>query len=193
MSADLTARAALFRALSHPARLSLLRLVWTREASGDELARLMNLAPATVSHHLAHLTEAGLILTRKDGHHRLHRAHAAALDLNLADVVRGAAPAPTPDDPYRDRVLRAFLKGGRLTTLPAQRKKKDVILHELVTLFEHGRHYPEAEVNAILGDVYADVSTLRREMIGLGVLNRERGVYWRPAADADPASPGDAG
>lgn len=183
MSADLTARAALFRALSHPARLSLLRLVWTREASGDELARLMNLAPATVSHHLAQLTEAGLIRTRQDGHHRLHRAHTAALDLNLADVVRGAAPAPTPDDPYRDRVLRAFLRGGRLTTLPAQRKKKDVILHELVTLFEHGRHYPEAEVNTILGDVYADVSTLRREMIGLGVLNRERGVYWRPAPD----------
>ncbi|NTY00331.1 metalloregulator ArsR/SmtB family transcription factor [Deinococcus sp. JMULE3] len=192
MSADLTARAGLFRALSHPARLSLLRLVWTREASGDELARLMNLAPATVSHHLAQLTEAGLILTRQDGHHRLHRAHAAALDLNLADVVRGAAPAPTPDDPYRDRVLRAFLKGGRLTTLPAQRKKKDVILHELVTLFEHGRHYPEAEVNAVLLDVYADVSTLRREMIGLGVLNRERGVYWRPEPDTAPSSQGDA-
>ena len=188
MSADLTARAALFRALSHPARLGLLRLVWTREASGDELARLMNLAPATVSHHLAQLAEAGLILTRKDGHHRLHRAHTAALDLNLADVVRGAVSAPTPDDPYRDRVLRAFLQGGRLTILRAQRKKKDVILHELVTLFEHGRHYPEAEVNAVLGDVYAEVSTLRREMIGLGVLKRERGVYWRPAPPDPPAA-----
>ncbi|MFC6660854.1 ArsR/SmtB family transcription factor [Deinococcus multiflagellatus] len=99
MSADLAARAALFRALGHPARLGLLRLIWTQEASGDALARLMHLAPATVSHHLAQLAEAGLIATRQDGHHRLHRAQAAALNLNLGDVVRGAAlppRAPTP-------------------------------------------------------------------------------------------------
>ncbi|WP_221089389.1 DUF2087 domain-containing protein [Deinococcus aquaedulcis] len=190
MSADLAARATLFRALGHPARLGMLRLIWTQEASGDALARLMNLAPATVSHHLAQLAEAGLIATRQDGHHRLHRAQVAALNLNLGDVVRGAAPPPQSADPYRDRVLRAFFKDGRLSTLPAQRKKRDVILHELAGLFEPGRRYPEREVNAVLGEVYGDVFTLRREMVGLGVLAREAGVYWRPALDDPPQSAG---
>ncbi|MFC6660855.1 DUF2087 domain-containing protein [Deinococcus multiflagellatus] len=83
-------------------------------------------------------------------------------------------------------MLRAFLKDGRLSTLPAQRKKRDVILHELAGLFEPGRRYPEREVNAVLGEVYGDVFTLRREMVGLGVLAREAGVYWRPALDDPP-------
>jgi len=61
VSADLAARAALFRALSHPARLTLLRLAWTEALSGEHLARLVQLAPATVSHHLAQLTEVGLM------------------------------------------------------------------------------------------------------------------------------------
>ncbi|MVN86992.1 metalloregulator ArsR/SmtB family transcription factor [Deinococcus sp. HMF7620] len=182
MSAELTRTAALFRALSHPARLSLLRLVWTQEASGEGLARLMNLAPATVSHHLAQLTEAGLLTTRQDGHHRLHRAATATLDLPLGDLVRGAATPPSSSDPYEGRVLRAFFKEGRLTVLPAQHKKRDVVLRELASLFDPGRRYPEREVNAVLGEVYSDVMTLRRELVGLGVLAREAGVYWRPEA-----------
>lgn len=99
MSADLAARAAVFRALSHPARLALLRLAWTEPLSGETLARLMNLAPATVSHHLAQLAEAGLTTVRPDGHHRLVVANHAALGVTLAALIRGRAPRPPPRTP----------------------------------------------------------------------------------------------
>ena len=187
MSADLNARAAVFRALSHPARLTLLRLIWPGPLSGEALARLMNLAPATVSHHLAGLAEAGLTTVRADGHHRLVSVNHAALNVTLAALVRGEAPAPTAADPYRERVLRSFLKDGRLTQIPAQRKKRDVILRELATLFEPGRTYAEREVNEALGEFHPDFFTLRRELVGLGLLAREKGVYWRVVGEeGDP-------
>lgn len=189
MSADLTARAALFRALSHPARLSLLRLCWTDALSGEHLARLMNLAPATVSHHLSQLTEAGLMNMRQDGHHRYFSASRAALEVTLAALVRGQTGVPQAADPYRERVLRSFIRGGKLVQIPAQRKKKDIILHYLAELFEPGQHYPEREVNALLGEYHPDFFTLRRELIGGGLLQRDAGVYWRtplPQPQTDP-------
>lgn len=189
MSADLNARAALFRALSHPARLGLLRLIWTEPLSGDALARLMNLAPATVSHHLAGLAEAGLTTVRSEGHHRLHGANHAAMNATLAALVRGEAAAPAPEDPYRARVLRSFLRDGRLTRIPAQRKKRDVILHELASLFEPGRTYSEREVSDALAGFHPDFFTLRRELVGLGLLARERGVYWRVTEGVTPRTP----
>lgn len=179
MSADLNARAAVFRALSHPARLSLLRLTWSAPQSGEKLAQLMNLAPATVSHHLAQLVEAGLMTAQQDGHYRLHGVNHAALDVTLSALVRGEAATPRASDPYRERVLRAFIKNGKLTAIPAQRKKKDVVLHYLAELFEPERQYPEKEVNAVLGELHPDFFTLRRELIGLGVMARDKGLYWR--------------
>lgn len=179
MTADLNARAATFRALSHPARLSLLRLCWTDALSGEHLARLMNLAPATISHHLSQLTEAGLMTVRQDGHHRYFKANTTALNLNVSALVKGEVNVPTVQDPYEERVLRSFIKGGKLVQIPAQRKKKDVVLHYLVTLFELGRQYPEPQVNAMLGEYHPDFFTLRRELVGLGVLARENGLYWR--------------
>lgn len=179
MSADTAAPAALFRALAHPARLALLRLTWAEALSGEHLARLTNLAPATVSHHLSQLVEAGLMTARQDGYHRLFAPVPGALDATLADLVRGAVDVPTAGDPYDARVLRTFLKGGKLTQIPAQRKKRDVVLRFLATLFEPGRHYPEREVNAVLGELHGDFATLRRELVDAGLLRREAGVYGR--------------
>lgn len=189
MTTDLTVRAAFFRALSHPARLTLLRLTWNEALGGEKLAALTGLASATVSHHLAQLSEAGLMTARQDGHQRLHRANSTALNATLAELIGGEVPLPAADDPYRVRVLRAFIKDGKLTRIPAQRKKRDVVLQELAGLFEPGRLYPEQQVNAVLGEWHADFFTLRRELVGLDLLARKDGVYWRVEGTPEAASP----
>ncbi len=180
MSDDLNARARFFQALSHPARLNLLRLTWAEALSGEHLARLLNLAPATVSHHLSLLAEAGLVSAEPSGHQRLFRANHAALNVPLDSLVRGVADVPPAEDPYRERVPRAFFKEGKLTQIPGQRKKRDVILRELANLFEPGERHSEKEVNGRLGEYHPDFFTLRRELVGLGLLERQSGVYWRP-------------
>ena len=178
--------ASLFRALAHPTRVLIVRLTWATARSGEELCGLLELSAATTSHHLSQLDAAGLITAEQQGHHRLYRAHRAAFSPTLAELVR-ARPATiqapgkpqTDDERFRARVLATFFTGGRLSVIPAQRKKRDVILDHLAAEFEPGRDYPEREVNEILGTFHPDFFTLRRELIGRGLLSRDKGIYQR--------------
>ena len=179
--------ATLFKALAHPARVLIVRLTWATARSGEELCGLLELSAATVSHHLSQLDAAGLITAEQRGHHRLYRAHRAAFSPTLAELVQ-ARPAATgeasgmpqsDDERYRARVLATFFTGGKLSVIPAQRRKRDVILDHLAAEFEPGRDYTEREVNALLGTFHPDFFTLRRELVGRGLLSRDKGVYRR--------------
>jgi DNA-binding transcriptional ArsR family regulator len=59
--------AALFRALGEPARLTLLRHLFTGEHSVRELTEHLGLAQSTVSTHLACLRDCGLVTVRQRG------------------------------------------------------------------------------------------------------------------------------
>jgi hypothetical protein len=76
-------------------------------------------------------------------------------------------------------VLRAFVRDGRLTSIPAARSKRIVVLDLLAQEFDPGRRYSEAVVNLILGRFNADVAALRRYLVDEGFLEREHGEYWR--------------
>lgn len=56
-----------FKALAHPARLEILRLLKERECLCGELVGELPLAQATVSQHLKVLKEAGFVLSRDTG------------------------------------------------------------------------------------------------------------------------------
>ena len=87
-------------------------------------------------------------------------------------------------DAWERQVLSNFLSGLRLKEIPASRKKRIVILKWLVGQFDLGVTYPEANVNEILKRHHPDCATLRRELIGYQMLQRENGLYWRqPEAD----------
>jgi hypothetical protein len=49
----------------------------------------------------------------------------------------------------------------------------------LVEQFAEGRRYREAEVNETLQRCHWDCATLRRELVGAGMMAREGGIYWR--------------
>src|SRR5687768_6682569 len=72
------------RALAHPTRRAMLRLVWDTEQSSSAIADAMRLSRPATSQHLKVLREAGLVHVRVDGNQRLYRVD---LDL-LADVRR---------------------------------------------------------------------------------------------------------
>jgi hypothetical protein len=54
-----------------------------------------------------------------------------------------------------------------------------VVLTWLSTQFESGERYPERAVNEIIQRYHEDASSLRRELIGEHLMQRENGVYWR--------------
>lgn len=67
----------------------------------------------------------------------------------LREAVVAAAPEPGADDhgaadASEAAVFRAFLRDGRLTAIPAQRRKRLVILEHLARMFEPGVYYNRA-------------------------------------------------
>ena len=120
----------------------------------------------------------------RDGHALLLHAERFGA---AARAAAEAAPRPEPlsDDPLENAVLTTFVRDGRLTSIPAQRSKRLVVLDHLVRVFEPGVRYPEREVNALLAVWHPDVAALRRYLVDEGLLTRAAGVYWRSGGPVD--------
>lgn len=102
----------------------------------------------------------------------------------IAEQARLTARPPAPYDdeglpPRQAAVLRAFLRDGRLVSIPATRSKRLVVLDHIAKVFEIGVHYPERDVDALLRAFHADHAALRRYLVDEGFLAREHGEYWR--------------
>jgi DNA-binding transcriptional ArsR family regulator len=65
------------RALAHPGRRAMLRLVWDEERPATELADAAGLSPSAASQHLKLLRETGLITVRIVATRRFYRADLA--------------------------------------------------------------------------------------------------------------------
>jgi hypothetical protein len=81
--------------------------------------------------------------------------------------------------PRQAAVLRAFLRDGRLASIPSMRSKRLVVLDHIAKVFEVGVRYPEREVDALLRAFHDDYAALRRYLVDEGFLDREHGEYWR--------------
>ncbi|MBW4443118.1 MAG: metalloregulator ArsR/SmtB family transcription factor [Plectolyngbya sp. WJT66-NPBG17] len=172
-----------FKALSNESRLKLVGILAQREYSVEELAALVQLKEPTVSHHLSKLKELNLVQMRPDRNTHFYRLNQDALQ-DLSKAVFTSAQITTVSsevnpNAWEEKVLKNFLEGDRLREIPASRKKRWVVLKWLVNQFEMGQLYPERLLNEIIKRVHPDTATLRREMIGYRMMQRENGVYWR--------------
>jgi hypothetical protein len=81
-----------------------------------------------------------------------------------------------------ERVIRAFMRDGRLTSIPAKPGKRELLLPYLLdTCFPEDREYEEGEVNQRLALLNPDVAALRRYLVDGGLMTRESGIYRRAA------------
>lgn len=174
-----------FKVLADENRLKLLGILATREHSVEELAALLQLKAPTISHHLARLKELALVQMRSEGNthfYRLDAENLRATSKGLLSSEKMMALVPLKEmegDAWERKVIRDFFEGPFLKEIPASRKKRSVVLRWLANLFEPGVHYSEVQVNEIIKRHHPDAATLRREMIGERLLQREQGIYWR--------------
>jgi len=172
-----------FKALADENRLKLIGMLAEKECSVEELATRLNIREPTVSHHLARLRELDLVTMRREGNTHLYQLQATSLHKLSKDVLsleRITAPDADPaEDLWQRKVLKDYLQEGRLSQIPASRKKREVILHWLVNQLEWEKRYPEKEINLFLGQYHSDFATLRRELIMTKLMMRENNVYWR--------------
>lgn len=106
------------------------------------------------------------------------------------DLQRSGVPAPMdvrppgwiPDDPeFEARVIRAFIKDGRLTSIPARDRKKLVIYRYLLdqVLPDDDEGVQERDLNMRLALWHPDVATIRRAFIDHRLAQRDGMIYRR--------------
>lgn len=134
---------------------------------------------------LDRLSAGGLVVGDGDSYFLVESAFAAAA--RAAAPERSALADHHPPD--AGRVLRAFVRDGRLTAIPTAHGKRQVILDLLAQEFELGRRYPEREVNRLLRRWHDDTAALRRYLVDDGYLSREQGEYWRSGGSYRPDNP----
>jgi biotin operon repressor len=173
-----------FKALADETRLKIVGLLARESYSGEQLATILDVKPATISHHLTRLAEAGLVSAETDGHFklyalRLHAIHAMAERLLAKDTLPQTA-ADLDVEAYDRKVVKDFSKrDGSLKEIPAQQKKLLAVLRHIAKDFKPGREYSEKDVNEILARFHEDTASLRREMIEHRLMQRASGRYWR--------------
>lgn len=175
-----------FKALADANRLKIVGLLAEKPYSVEELAALLGLKPQTVSHHLARLSEADLVTARGESYYTVYQLDRKMLEeksrtmFSQSELASVAAEVDT--DAYDTKVIKDYSRrDGSLKTLPSQRKKLEAVLRYVVKSFDVGKRYSEKRVNEILSRFHEDTATLRRELVGFGLMKREGGggEYWR--------------
>jgi len=175
-----------FKALADANRLKIVGLLAEKSYSVEELAALLQLKPSTVSHHLSKLAEAELVSSRAESYYSIYQLDKKMLEEKsrsmFSQTELSNVAAEVDADAYDNKVVKDYSKrDGSLKTLPAQRKKLEAVLLHVVQSFEMGKRYSEKRVNEILSQYHEDTATLRRELVGYGLMQREGGgdEYWR--------------
>jgi hypothetical protein len=175
---------AALKALTDPQRLRILGRLAAQPATTEELVVELARPLPSVVRHLQLLRRAGLV--EPGWALRLDRLQVLGRELERFQRGHEAAypPLSGPDGqalaPEDVKVLRAFVEDGRLTSIPAQQKKRLVVLHWLRDqVFTEDREYPEKEVNQRLALFHPDVAALRRYMVDERLVSREQGMYRR--------------
>ncbi len=160
--------------IAEPDRLRVVAALALGATTLGEIRELAGLDLRTVAGAVARL-ESGDLVRESGGRYEL-----------LAEAFKEAAAAAAPEaddhgagDPTEAQVLRAFLKGGRIVSIPSQQTKRQILLEHVVTVFEPGVRYPEREVNAMIRAFHDDYALVRRALVDADLLGRDHNVYWR--------------
>ena len=172
---------ALFKALADPTRLRLAALIVDRARCGQDLASELGISTGTVSHHLRVLRDAGLVRESRQPPFSFFELDLGALQQALKAVSSKKVVREFADDDPRSseerKVLRTFFDGPRLVAMPAPRKKKQMILEEILRRIPRRKEYEERELSRYIETIFEDYCTVRREWIMGRYMVRENGTY----------------
>lgn len=165
-------------ALADGSRLQILELLAQGDLPTREIIARLGQSQPNVSRHLKQLVTAGFVdELRGEGAAKRYRLLLRQIDrLNwmLRQLLLPANTAPR-DDARAELPLPhcgVLSARARVSTWPARREDRVLVLSYLASKFEPGREYTEKKVNAIINQwqIYQDHATLRRELFSQQVL-----------------------
>lgn len=182
---------AIMKALADQSRLAIVSSLLERSQYVEEIASRHALAVSTVSFHLKKLEQAGLVSSRKEQYYVVFQANDELFNTTLRELVSVPLAGRELQDgrmeEYRRKVLESFFRHGRLEKLPAQHKKRLIVLEQFAVRFEPERRYAEQEVTGLIVPLFDDYCTIRRLLVEEKLIRREGSTYWREKNVGEPA------
>ena len=166
----------LLKLIADETRIDILNILMREDSYVEKIACDLSLTPATICYHLKKMEAAGIVKTSRSQFYIIYSLNKDIFNKSLAELIRKDDTADV-EEKYKKEVIAHFFKYGKLTQIPSQRKKREIVLAEIARSFEKGRDYDEKEVNEIIHRFHEDHCTIRREMIACGIMERERETY----------------
>ncbi|MGE6376294.1 metalloregulator ArsR/SmtB family transcription factor [Peribacillus muralis] len=165
-------------------RIRIISILANGPKRGQAIAGILSLTAPTISHHLTKLKEINLVRDRREKNSVYYFLNDDVLQhysRALPEMIlnKGESKMDTQKlSGEQKKVLENFLTAdGRLKTIPAQRKKKLIVLYHIASLLENGRKYDEKDLNSFILTFHDDYATIRRELIIGSIMYRENSIY----------------
>lgn len=175
---------AFFKALSDANRLKIIGILANHPMSVEQIAAALNLSASTVSHHLAKLSDAGLVSARAEGYYSIYSLNFSLLEEMSQRLLKKENLTQLAEnmdlESFDRKIVHDYITTeGKLKTIPAQEKKLLAILRYIIQSFELDKNYTEREVNEIIKKFHDDFASIRRYLIDYRFMQRENGIYKR--------------
>ena len=169
----------LLKLLADETRLEILNILMKEDSYVEKIACELSLTPATICYHLKKMEGAGVVNCARSQFYMIYSLNREIFDKPLYELIKKDEEIVNTEEKYKKEVLSNFFKYGRLTQIPMQRKKREIVLAEILNQFDVGREYEEKEVNEIILRYHEDFCTIRREMVAFGMMTRHHEIYKR--------------
>ncbi|WP_170006242.1 DUF2087 domain-containing protein [Bacillus fonticola] len=170
------------KTLGDKTRIRIISLLKEGPLHGQAIAGKLGLTPPTISHHTAKLREIDIIYQRREKNTIYFYLNEKNLAFMAQAILRMGSDEEMElfevEDEEKNKVLKNFIQAdGKLKNIPAQRKKKFIILEHLVRGLEMGKTYSEREINDYIQQYHEDFATIRREFVMCQFMFRQEGQY----------------
>ncbi len=169
----------LLKLLADETRLEILNILLKEDSYVEKIACELSLTPATICYHLKKMEDAGVVNCSRSQFYIIYSLNREIFDKPLFALIKKDEKSVNTEEKYKKEVISNFFKYGRLIQIPTQRKKREIVLTEILSQFDYDREYPEKEVNEIILRYHEDFCTIRREMIAFGMMTRNHEMYKR--------------
>lgn len=171
------------KTLGDPTRIRILALLQNGPLHGQAIAGKLGLKPPTITHHMAKLREIGLIIERREKNTIYFSLNQKKLEFSATAILRMVTDISEKEsDPMKQAdhhqvIKNFFTPEGRLKQIPAQRKKKIIVMTHMIKGLKQGVVYEEKEINEFLKGFHEDFATLRRELVMNQFMYRQNNKY----------------
>ena len=169
----------LLKLIADETRLEILNILLKEDSYVEKIACELSLTPATICYHLKKMESAGVVNCSRSQFYIIYSLNRDIFNKPLYELIKKDDAVVDTEEKYKKEVISNFFKYGRLTQIPTQRKKREIVLFEILKQFETDREYDEKEVNEIILRYHEDFCTIRREMIAFGMMTRDHEIYKR--------------